>query len=249
MTNCKGCLKMNLWSFTGKTKDGRRQYRCRNCGTLQLESPPQGLDIPAKVLYFDIETSLITVQEQVWDMKVQKKYIDWKDITQDRYVICWAGAWMVGDSFSRVFGGCVTQEEAINRDDSRIITKLRDKIDVADVVAGHNMRAFDWKTVNARIIMNGLAAPFEPKIADTLSLGRRKFKPTSQALEYWSRQLGGNSKDKMCRQDWEKIQANGDEKSLRKMYKYCKGDIREGANIFLKFKKYVEDSTGKPLYR
>ena len=246
MENCYICSKKNLWSSTGRTKDGRREWKCRNCGHEQLEVPPQGLKIPANILYFDIETSLITVKQTVWALKNYNPYIDFKDIEADQYIICWAGAWVQGDSV-KVFGECVTEKEAKARNDKRIIKVLRDAVDKADYIVGHNMRPYDWKTVNTRILVNGIPAPAEPKIIDTLSLGRRKFRATSQKLEYWSKMLGGNPKDKMKREDWEAIQDTGDPKSLRKMFKYCKGDIREGANIFIKFKKFIEDSTGKAL--
>ena len=238
-----------MWSSTGRMIDGRREYKCRNCGNIQLESPPQGLKIPPKVLYFDIETSLITVKQDVWGLKNYNKYIQWEDIEKDQIIICWAGAWIGKGKRVHVFGDCVTEREAVKRDDKRVVKSLRDAIDEADYVAGHNMRPYDWKTANARILVNGIEAPLEPKILDTLSIARRKFRMASHTLEYWSLKLGGKNKDEMHREDWEKIQETGDPKSLRKMFKYCKGDIREGVNVFMKFRDYIETSTGKPLYR
>ena len=253
MQACDICFKKRYWSSTGKfTKDGARIWICRyqGCGHEQAEEPPRGKpNTPLKVLYFDIETSLIEVRQTVWSLRNFNKYINWEDITKDQYVICWAGAWVEDNKRVRVFGDCVSQKEALVQDDKRVIAKLRDALEVADYGVGHNMRSYDWKAVNGRIIVNGLRAPKEPKILDTLSLARRKFRVASHKLEYWSSKLEGNPKDDMNREDWEKILASGDKKSLRKMYKYCKGDIREGVNIFLKFKEFIEDSTGNSLYK
>ena len=253
MQACDKCFKKRYWTSTGKfTKDGERIWKCRyqGCGHEQAEEPPRGrAHVPSKVLYFDIETSLIEVKQQVWGLKNYSSYIDPDAITKDQYIICWGGAWVEDGKRPRVFGGCVTQREAVDRDDKRIMKKLRDSMELADYVVGHNMRPYDWKTVNARILINGLKAPLEPKIIDTLSMSRRKFRVASHKLEYWSMKLQGKPKDDMHRADWEKIQENGDARSLRKMFKYCKGDIREGVNIYLKFKKFYEDSTGKPLYK
>ena len=241
MQNCTVCTKKNLWTVTGRTKDNRREWQCRNCGHIQLEVEPQGLDIPPKVLYFDIETALM----KVTTFTTGKQFINWKSVEQESFVICWGASWL---DKSSIISNCVTPSQAKKQDDRACLKPLRDLMDEADYIVGHNMRAFDWKTVNARFLMHGWEAPHETKIVDTLLMSRRRFRVDSHALEAWSRKLGGKPKADMRREDWEACM-RGDEKALKKMHRYCRGDIREGVYITKRFKQYYEQATGNQLFR
>jgi hypothetical protein len=48
--------------------------------------------------------------------------------------------------------------------------------------------------------------------------------------------------------DWKQICNSGDPASLRKMEKYCRGDIRNGVLVYKEFEKWITAS-GKALYR
>ena len=243
MQNCTVCTKKNLWTSTGKTENGRRLWKCRNCGNEQWEEAPQGLKIPAKVLYFDLETALM----KVTTFSTGRQWVNWKSVEQDTFVLCWGAAWMHKPKL-KVVSKCVTPEQAQMADDYDCLLPLWDMMDEADYIVGHNMRAFDWKMVNARFITHGWNAPRESKIVDTLLLSRRRYRMASHAMDAWVKKLGGEMKEDMRREDWEAC-LKGDEKALKKMEHYCRGDIKRGVQIARAFQNYYEQATGNLLFK
>ena len=243
MQNCHVCAKKNLWTGTGKSVEGMRLWKCRNCGNEQWEERPQGLKIPPRVLYFDIETALM----KVTTFQVERQYLSWKSVEQESFVICWAAAWM-GKPKLKVLSKSVTSEQALKADDSECLVPLWDLMEQADYVVGHNMRGFDWKFVNARFIVHGWDAPRDAKIMDTLLLSRRRYRVASHAMDAWIRKLGGDIKEDMRREDWEAC-LKGDQKALNKMLHYCRNDIKRGIQITEAFQRYYESATGDLLFK
>jgi hypothetical protein len=210
------------------------------------------LRIAPKILYLDIETALMKVD--LFDTYVPGKYISWKAIDKRSFVICWAAAWVTPttgqgeDQPLKVVSDSVTSREARRGSDKRCLQGLFELIDAADYLIGHNARAFDLKKLNTRFIHNRMGAPAEYKVIDTLTLARKYFKEDSNSLERWSTLLGGTLKDDMRMDDWKQICNSGDPASLRKMEKYCRGDIRNGVLVYKEFEKWITAS-GKALYR
>jgi len=210
---------------------------------MQLEDPPQGLKIPPKVLYFDIETALLKTTV----FQAGEQWIRWQDVESDTFVMCWGAAWMHKEPL-KVLSECVTPKEAKKRDDKNCLWRLWELMDDADYIVGHNMRSFDWKIVNMRFITFGWDAPFDSKIVDTLSLSRRRFRAISHSMDSWLRRWGEEQKEEMTRKDWE-LCLGGDEKTLKKMHRYCRNDIKRGVKIAERFEKYIVSATGKELFR
>ena len=177
----------------------------------------------------------------VFDMRVHSGWLDWHDITESFYVICWSAAWVKRDKDIKVMADAVTAQEALNRHDKRCLQGLWDLMDQADYWVGHNSKAFDVKKVYTRFLMNNMGAPQDGKQVDTLTLARKYFKPESHALAYWSQLLGGNPKDKMVREDWLEC-SKGNQKAINKMLRYNKGDVREGVNVLRRFVTHIESN-------
>jgi uncharacterized protein YprB with RNaseH-like and TPR domain len=151
-----------------------------------------------------------------------------KMIRNPYYMICWSAVW-VGSS--KVYSATITQEEALRRDDKNIMAELWDLLDSADIIAGHNVK-YDLKSAHARFIKNGFNSPAPPqKIMDTLPMARKAWKMESYTLDYICRYLGLPQKDKMELSDWIDIQETGNPKSLNKMLKYNRGDVRNGVKV------------------
>ena len=148
----------------------------------------------------------------------------------------------------KILSKCVTSEQALKADDYELLIPLWDLMNQADYIVGHNMRGFDWKTVNARFIIHGWDAPKEAKIIDTLLLSRRRYRVASHAMDAWIKKLGGHMKEDMRREDWEAC-LKGDKKSLDKMLRYCRGDIRRGVRVTQAFQRYYESATGDLLFK
>lgn len=214
--------------------DNQRWGQCRNCGHWQLEVPPQGLKILPRVLYLDIERSLM----KFWgyERRVRSGYISKDCIASEAFIICWAACW-IGES--KIKSACVTQKEALQKNDKRILQILWDLIDQSDYVTGHKIDTYDMKKLNNRFLVYEMGTPFGKSI-DTLKLARKHFPFDSNALDYISVSLGGKDKKDIDLDDWIHIVETGDPATLSKAEKYCRGDVRIGINVFNKFKKQIE---------
>ena len=247
MENCHVCSKKNLWQSTPYWEDGRRWWKCRNCGSDQLEVPPQGLRIPPKVLYLDIETALMKVY--AYDLFVPGKRIHKDMIAQLGFVVCWSAAWLSGDNKPRrIISDVLTPAEAKTQNDKRIASSIWALMDETDYVCGHNSDSFDLKVLNWRFMLHGMNFPAEYKKLDTFKLAGRHTRPASKGLEFISVSLGGNPKKGLDRAEWIDIVETGNEKLLRKADRYCRGDVKEGVEVFRKYAAAIE-ANGKRLYR
>jgi hypothetical protein len=118
----------------------------------------------------------------------------------------------------------------------------------SDRWAGHNIKGFDTKKVNTRLMLNHQPAPdFTVKQIDTLSIVKKYFKNDSNALGYWLERLGQIGKDKMESEDWDLCKA-GDQKALNKMLRYNKQDTRGGVILLLELHDFLL-SGGVDIYK
>jgi hypothetical protein len=184
----------------------------------------------------------MTVEVRTFGLKQYSLYLPWKSITKPPFIICWSGAWITQDTTAdniRVISDAVTPKEAAKRNDKRCVGLLRDYMDKADRWAGHNVKGFDTKKVNTRLIFNHSSAPdFTVKQIDTLSLVKKYFKNDSNSLGYWLERLGQLGKDAMTSEDWDACEA-GDQRALNKMRRYNKQDVRGGVILLLELRDYL----------
>lgn len=244
MQNCEVCGGKKWFSHIDRqtglqrkhhitTADGTeydlRIWRCWRCGHVQEEeSPfiPMGYRSAANILYFDLEVSKSMLFN--YGLKVPSKYINPDDLIHEYYIICWAASYVGSD---KVYSSCVTSEQALAWNDKEILSQLRDLIDSADIIAGHNVDAFDIRKLNTRLLLNGLQPVTGKKSLDTLKIARQKFAFESNRLDYISQKLGLRPKDDIRNKDWLEIVTNGSERTLKKVMKYCKGDVKNGKGI------------------
>lgn len=213
-----------------------RVWKCWRCGNVQDEvSPfvPMVYRSTANILYFDLEVS----KSLYWTYgpKVPSKYLRSDDRVRSYYIICWSASY-VGSS--KIWSDCVTKDEALAWDDKRILGRLHELIVSADIIAGHNVDAYDKKRANTRFLLNGYEPQTEKKTHDTLKIARTKFSFESNKLDDISKELGLRPKDDIRNSDWLKIVTTGDEATLKKVNKYCRGDVTSGKELLERFMKY-----------
>lgn len=251
MTNCEKCGGRKWFRHidkkTGlqrthhiKTASGYefdlRVWKCWRCGNIQDEVTPF---IPiqyrttANILYIDLEIS--KSQFFSYGAKVPSKYLNIEDMTHEYYCICWSASY-VGSS--TVWSECVTPEEALAWDDKRIMGRLQELMASADIIGGHNVDAYDKKRANTRFLLNGYEPVTDVKTIDTLKIARSKFSFESNKLDYISQRLGFRPKDDIRNSDWLKIVTTGDAATLKKVNKYCKGDVTNGKSVLQRLMKY-----------
>lgn len=195
---------------------------------------------PAKVLLFDIETAPLIAY--LWNRF--QKYVPDKQVVEDWYVINWAAKWLFEDE---IITGVVTPEESKNRDDKRIVKKLWDLLNEADIVISHNGDKFDIKMMNGRFFKQGLNLPMPYKSIDTFKAARKRLKLESLGLGKIAKDLGVKQKSDTTFNDW--IQCmNGDPKALKKMDEYCQQDVRVLEDVYLKLRPFIQPHPNLGLF-
>lgn len=212
-------------------------YQCGRCGELMPEDKQFERRQPRN-LYIDIEVGY--AQVSVFDLRVRGEYIPASHIEKPRYIICWSAGW-VGEK-SPIASACVTPRQARKHDDSKILPPLLKLMERADIISGQNVVGYDIKEINARMVYNRIAPVFGYKTMDSLKMLRKDYRFMSNGLDYISQVFGFRPKMAMRDSDWLAIRG-GDEKTLRKMERYNRGDVRNGIGVLESLLKL----NGKPI--
>jgi DNA polymerase III epsilon subunit-like protein len=196
----------------------------------------------AKIVYWDIETSPNLVY--TWGAGYEENVIE---VVEPWFIISFAYRWE-GEPEKNTKCVIVTAEEAIARDDSRVVRALREVLDEADIAVAHNGDHFDKKKFNARLIANDIAPPQPYRTIDTLKVARGNFKFNSNRLDQLGQFLGVGQKVKHTGfKLWKDCMA-GDEKALKLMAKYNIGDIKLLRDVYLKLRPYMPNHPNLAVY-
>lgn len=197
-----------------------------------------------KILYIDIENSRMVVEFETYSLYNIDK-IHPKHVKHDWYITCAAWAWL--DNQKKKIGKIETV--AVNdfktykknfRDDRLLVKKLHEVISQADLIVGHNSDQFDIKKVNYKFIKYGLPPIDLPPTVDTLKSARKYAKSTSNTLYYLAKEFGVSMKIDLDKGVMHKADA-GCEKSLKKLVRYNKGDIKAGSEVYFKLLPYIRN--------
>lgn len=223
----------------GVYKDEQR-WLCHACGKESRSPYIQEPKYFPKILLFDIETSLMEVY--VWGL--YKQFIPHTNIIKDKegkdktwYVISWAAKWLFDDE---IMNDCVTPEESLKRDDSRVLMSIWELLNEADIVIAHNGDRFDIRKLNARFLENDIPAPLPYKSIDTLKVARREFALVSYKQDFLTKHFKLNNKLKTDFQLWVDCM-HGDKKALNRMAKYNKHDVIGLEEVYLKMRPYMKN--------
>lgn len=140
----------------------------------------------ARILVIDIETAPIL--GNVW--RLWKQNVGLNQIERDWYILSFAAKWL-GENKLVYFD---QSREADIEDDTKLLARIHELLDKADIVVAHNGRKFDLRKINARFILQGFQPPSPYKIVDTLEIAKAKFAFTSNKQEYLSDKLNKDYK-------------------------------------------------------
>lgn len=234
---CPRCL-------SDKTQKRGRKIYCNECKrfsptakSLEIMFPKnkatyrkyfQGVEAP-KVLVFDIET--LPIIGTFW--RTGKQYIGHDNIMEDWIVLSWSAKYLFEPE---VFGDILNQGEIQKRlkslisidhkphyADHRIVKRMWELLDKADVVITQNGKKFDAKKLNTRFLYHGLPPPHPYHHIDTLEAANAAFSASSHSLAYMMRFLGLPRKMDTDYSLWLGCQF-GDADSLQRMYEYGLND-------------------------
>ncbi len=125
-----------------------------------------------RILIVDIEVSPITAY--VW--RFWKQNLSPKQVLEHSNIMSFAAKWL-GD-------GEIFYEENRNNDDRRVVSRLCELLDEADMAVAHNGDRFDFKQIRARTLVNGIKPPSPFKTIDTCKIAQKEFGFASNSLEY-----------------------------------------------------------------
>lgn len=169
-------------------------------------------------MFYDIETSPMLAW--IWQAKTEYVSASMAE-TDDRALLCWSAKW--SDS-QEVISARVTSSEAKAQDDTRIVAKLADLMRTADYVVAHNGNRFDYKRVNARLLVNSLPPLGSVQSIDTLTIARSSFDLPYNNLNYLAQRLGFGEKLPTDFELWRRA-FYGDVEALKALEVYNRQDV------------------------
>lgn len=175
------------------------------------------LKTKAKVLYYDIETTLAkSYHFQQWGVNLSQK-----QKIQESHLLSHSWCWGESD----IVGSILTRDEVLEHDPERLVLECWSLLDNADVVVAHNGKRYDIRKVNGYFLQYGLPPPSPYKVIDTLQIAKSKFNLPFNSLAYLAEFLGVTQKIDTGGLDlWIRCD-QGDQEALDKMLEYNIGDI------------------------
>lgn len=186
-----------------------------------------------KRLFFDIETSYNIVS--TWRIG-HKISISPENIITERAIICICWKWQGENK--------VYSLEWDKGDDKQMLIDFIKVLNEADEIVGHNSDRFDLKWIRTRCLYHGISMFPEYTTLDTIKAAKSGFNFNSNKLDYIDKFLGGKGKlETGGFKLWQNIITNNDVKSMEKMVKYCKQDVRVLEEVFHKINPYIKSKT------
>lgn len=189
-----------------------------------------------KILHLDIETA----PNKVYTWGLFKQNVMIEQIVESGYTLCWAAKW--DDKKEIMFSSIDRHSEVI------MIHKIHRLLEEADAVVHYNGRRFDMPILNKEFIKYNLPPPAPYQQIDLLETARRRFKFTSNKLDYVAQFLGLGAKTQhKGMRLWNECMA-GDKKAWRKMEEYNKQDVRLLPKLYKKLLPWIMDHPNHALY-
>ena len=197
------------------------------------------------ILIVDIENSPNLAY--IWQLKTE--YVNETMVAMPWYMLCWCAKWL-GEKpvMSSALIDFPKEYKKDPRSEKKILQKLWELLDEADIVIGHNVDGFDCKKINACFIMNNILPPSPYKTIDTLKIAKKHFMFTSNKLNSLVKyfkigakvETGGFKLWEECMQ--------GNKKAWKKMVTYCKNDVILSEKVYKKLLPYITNHPNMGVY-
>lgn len=198
-----------------------------------------------KILVLDIETApMIGAFWGLW-----KQNIGLKQLYNDWYILTYAAKWLGEEETYWDSLTSYKEEYKANPEcDYMVLQSLRDLLDEADIIVAHNGAGFDIPKINARFLKYGILPPSPYKQVDTLRVVKKKFRLTSNKLEYVANYLGLGGKIKHQGFDLWTDCMKGDVKAWSDMIKYNIKDVTLLEEVYYRLLPWMDQHPNLALY-
>lgn len=191
-----------------------------------------------KVLFTDAETAPdISATFGRYDVNLTGDHV----LEEGGWLISVSWSWMHED---RVQGAVLTPAEALMRNDYRLVEMIRELINEADIVVGHNIARFDLPVYKARMVINELKPISAVRVIDTLKIAK-KMKFNSNKLSELAKYLNCSNKMKNSGISLWIGCLKGDKDSLNTMLEYNIQDVVVLREIYFKLAPW---NSGMPAW-
>lgn len=219
------------------------RFQCHKCGKwfndtnvpdpkYRVEQEKPKSNAP-KILLFDLETAPLNAW--LWGMWNQN-ITSFNQLVSPYWIITWSAKWL---GSNKVMSDAVTPEEARDQNDFRVVKKLWQLFNEADILIAHNAIDFDIKHSNSRFFIHGLESPSPYKVVDTLKVARKQFRLPSNKLDYIAKVLNIEMKHETTMELWVRCM-KGDKDALDYMLKYNEKDVFILEAIYLKMRSWIK---------
>lgn len=189
-----------------------------------------------KILHLDIETAPNVCY--TWGLFNQNISIN--QIVESGYTLCWAAKWH-GEReviFRSVYEHGMAQ----------MIADMHELLCEADAVCHYNGTKFDMPILNKEFKLQQLPPPDPYHQIDLLQTARKRFKFTSNKLDYVAQQLGLGGKVQHKGMDlWRECMA-GNQSSWRTMKRYNIQDVRLLEKLYTDLLPWIQGHPNHALY-
>lgn len=188
---------------------------------------------PAKVLFWDIETS---PNLGLFWRSGFKLSVGYDAIIEERKIITIAWKWL-GEKKTH----SLTWDNFM--DDAPMLKAFMAVANEADVLVAHYGDRFDLPWFRTRCLLLGLDPIPQYKTVDTKAWASKNFYFNSASLNYISKALGFGQKTKTEFDWWKRIAVYNDRKALALMEKYNRRDVELLEKVYLKLEPYCKPKT------
>lgn len=152
-------------------------------------------------------------------------------ITGNSEVLTWAAAWEGSDEIMYSSRGIATKR--------RMLQEIYTLLEEADVVVTYNGDKFDLPILNQEFMLQGWTPPAPYKSVDLLKTMKKRFRGTSNKLDYWLKRLGLEAKvTNRGHQLWLDCM-NGDKEAFEEMSEYNIGDVVRTEELFQEIRPWI----------
>lgn len=188
---------------------------------------------PPKILLYDIETTPRKVY--VWDHYEQNVL----KVVEESYILCFSYKWLDEDEIHFVSIRDFPRYKTDKKNDKDLVKKLREVLDEASIVIGHNSKRFDNKWFRKECIKHKLGPPSPWHDIDTLTEARKYFKFHSNKLDDLLEFLGHKGKVKHYGMNLWFDCMKGDDKAWELMEEYALRDVEGLELIYRDMRPYM----------
>lgn len=200
------------------------------------------LEIPVKIAFLDIETAPSSgfYFGHRYDINISQD-----QVISESFILTYS---IKFNNSNKIICSGLTYDEVKEENDYRITKELHEILNDVNIVIGHNIKDFDNKIINTRLLFHGFTPPIPYKIIDTLLIARKVFRFPSNKLDSLCKYLGIGEKFETGGFKLWKGYMNGDEESMEMMMDYNAQDVMILEELYKKIRAWDSSHPNLNLY-